>query len=69
VQWVASQANFVLVRVGNGAAVAAKMLERGVIVRPMDAYEMPAMIRITFGTPEEDAKCLGALREVVRETA
>jgi histidinol-phosphate aminotransferase len=67
--WVPSQANFVLVRVGRGADATRKMLERGVIVRPMDGYGMPEMIRITFGTPEEDERCLAALREVVRELA
>jgi histidinol-phosphate/aromatic aminotransferase/cobyric acid decarboxylase-like protein len=29
----------------------------------MDAYGMPEMIRITFGTPEEDTRCLAALAE------
>jgi histidinol-phosphate aminotransferase len=67
--YVPTQANFVLVRVGNGAAVTRKMLERGVIVRPMDSYEMPEMIRITFGTLEEDTRCLDVLESVVRELA
>jgi histidinol-phosphate aminotransferase len=62
-EYVSSQANFVLVRVGAGARVSEAMLERGVIVRPMDAYGMPEMIRITFGTPEEDTRCLAALAE------
>jgi histidinol-phosphate aminotransferase len=64
-EYVASQANFVLVRVGAGARVCQAMLERGVIVRPMEAYGMPEMIRITFGTPEEDTRCLAALAEAI----
>ena len=68
-QWVPTQANFVLVRVGDGARVTQAMLERAVIVRPMDAYGMPDMIRITFGTEAEDDQCLAALSAVVRESA
>lgn len=64
--WVPSQANFVLVEVGDGAAVTQAMLERGVIVRPMDAYGMPGKIRVTFGTPAEDARCAAALAGVLR---
>jgi histidinol-phosphate aminotransferase len=65
-EWVPTQANFVLVRVGKGAHVTQAMLERGVIVRPMDAYGLPDMIRITFGTHAEDEKCLDALGAVVK---
>ena len=64
---VPTQANFVLVEVGDGAAVTQALLERGVIVRPMNGYEMPTMIRITFGTPAEDERCLAALAEVTRK--
>jgi histidinol-phosphate aminotransferase len=68
-EWVPTQANFVLVRVGDGARVTQAMLERAVIVRPMDAYGMPDMIRITFGTEAEDDQCLAALGAVVRDSA
>jgi histidinol-phosphate aminotransferase len=64
--WVPSQANFVLVDVGDGTAVTKRMLERGVIVRPMDPYGMPSKIRITFGTRDEDERCLEALTQVTR---
>jgi histidinol-phosphate aminotransferase len=64
--YVPSQANFVLVDVGDAATTTQSLLERGVIVRPMGAYGMPDKIRITFGTTQEDARCLNALTEVVR---
>jgi len=63
--YVEGQANFVLVEVGDGARVTDQLLRRGVIVRPMDGYGMPEMIRITYGTAEEDARCLAALGELV----
>ena len=62
-----SQANFVLVDVGDGAAVTAAMLRRGVIVRPMDAYGMPSKIRITCGTAEQNERALAALAEALVE--
>ena len=63
--FVESHANFVLVTVGRGAAVTRALLERGVIVRPMDAYGMPDKIRITFGTEREDDRCIAALEAVL----
>lgn len=53
--------NFVLVEVTDGDRVTAAMLERGAIVRPVAPYGLPSMIRITFGTPEEDELSLAAL--------
>ncbi len=63
--WVPSQANFVLVEVGSGADVTQALLERGVIVRPMDGYGFPNHVRITFGTDQENARCLDGLKHVL----
>jgi histidinol-phosphate aminotransferase len=63
--FIESHANFVLVTVRRGAAVTQAMLERGVIVRPMDAYGMPDKIRITFGTERENQRCIAALEAVL----
>lgn len=63
--FVPSQANFVLVDVGDGDAVTAALLARGVIVRPMGAYSMADKIRITVGTAAENERCLAALGEVM----
>ncbi|RMF23190.1 MAG: histidinol-phosphate transaminase [Deltaproteobacteria bacterium] len=66
-EFVPSQANFVLVDVGDGARVATAMLQHGVIVRPMNAYRMPSMIRVTAGTEEENRRCIEVLRQVLSE--
>jgi len=63
--YVPSAANFVLVRVGNGAAVFEALQRQGVIVRPMGAYDLPEWIRISVGRPEENRRCLDALRDVL----
>ncbi len=64
-EFVPSFANFVLVRVGEGMKTFARMQEQGVIVRPMDAYQLPEWIRISAGTREQNAKCLTVLRQVL----
>jgi histidinol-phosphate aminotransferase len=63
--FVSSAANFILIKVGNGQKLSADLQKRGVITRPMAGYKLPEWIRITIGTPEENERCLNALRELV----
>ena len=55
---VPSVANFILVRVGEGARVFEALQRRGVIVRPMKGYHMPEWLRITVGTAEQNTRLL-----------
>ncbi len=64
-EWIPSQGNFILVKVGQGRKVFNDMLDRGVIVRAQDGYGLPEWIRISIGTPAENARCLEVLREVL----
>ena len=57
--------NFVLVQVGDGAAVYQGLLKRGVIVRPVANYGLPQWLRVTIGLTEENEKFIAALREVL----
>lgn len=67
---VPSDANFILVKFGSEvAAVNAHLLERGVIVREVSAYGLPEYLRITVGTPEENALLLHALEQYVHSRA
>jgi histidinol-phosphate aminotransferase len=61
-EFVPSHANFILVRVGAGQRVFEVMQKQGVIVRPMGGYQLPEWIRISIGTPQENVRCLGALK-------
>ena len=63
--FIPSHGNFVLVNVGDGARVFAQMQKLGVIVRPMGSYRLPEWIRITVGRPEENVRCLAALRQAL----
>ena len=64
-EFVPSAANFVLVKVGACQRVFDAMQRQGVIVRPMGGYQLGEWIRITVGTPEQNERCLKALKSVV----
>ena len=65
VEFVPSHANFILARVGDGSRVFDAMQRQGVIVRPMGGYQLPEWIRISVGTPAENERCLGVLKQVL----
>jgi histidinol-phosphate aminotransferase len=65
-EYVPSFANFILVRVGDGQRVFEAMQKQGVIVRPMGGYQLPEWVRISIGTPQENERCLNALKSVVK---
>lgn len=63
--FVPSAANFVLVKVGDGARTFRKLLERQIIVRALKGYNLPEWIRISVGTMEQNRRCIAALREAL----
>ena len=67
VKFVETGANFILVRLEGkkASAVSEKLLDSGVIVRPMDRFGYDDMIRITIGTHDENVKLIKALRGVI----
>jgi len=66
-EYVPSVANFILVRVGEAKRVFHRLLEKGIIVRPMDFYDLPEYLRITVGLPEENERLLRELEVVLKE--
>jgi len=66
-EWIPTAANFICINVKqNGRDVFDKLLHRGIIVRPVDNYEMPEFVRITVGSEEENQHCIEALTEVLQ---
>lgn len=63
--YVPGYANFMMIEVGNGGAVAKALEAEGVIVRPIGGYDLPQYIRVTFGTAEENEKFIRALAKVL----
>jgi histidinol-phosphate aminotransferase len=62
---VPSAANFLLVRVGDGARIFGELQKLGVITRPMGGYQLGEWIRISIGTPKENVRCLESLQQVL----
>src|SRR5208282_2548512 len=65
-EFIPSAANFILVRVGDGRKIFEALQRQGVIVRPMGGYQLPEWIRISIGTPEQNERCLKALRATLK---
>jgi histidinol-phosphate aminotransferase len=69
-EYVPSQTNFVMVRVGregaDSAAIAQAMMRRGVIVRPLAGFGLRDYVRITVGLPRENRLAVKTLEEVLR---
>jgi histidinol-phosphate aminotransferase len=65
IRFVPGAANFVMVNVGDGAAVFKKLLARKIIVRPLKGYKLPEWVRISVGTMEQNRKCIEALKEIL----
>jgi histidinol-phosphate aminotransferase len=66
VEYVPSCANFILADVGDGRAVFDKLLQLGVIVRPMGGYGFPRHVRISVGLPEENRHLIEALERTLK---
>ncbi len=60
---IPSHGNFVTFAVSNGAAVNQKLLQQGVIVRPIGGYGLPNHLRVTIGLETENARFLEALEK------
>jgi len=58
---IPSHGNFVTFRAGEAAAVNQKLLQQGVIVRPIGGYGLPEWLRVTIATGPENARFLEAL--------
>jgi histidinol-phosphate aminotransferase len=65
IPYVPSQANFLLVEVGDGVEVFEKLLREGVIVRPVKGYGLPAHVRVTVGLPDENERFIESLARVL----
>ncbi len=66
--YIPSCGNFVAFRIGNAAAVYRRLLELGVIVRPIANYAMPDYLRVSIGLETENEKFLSALKQILGET-
>jgi histidinol-phosphate aminotransferase len=63
--YIPSLANFITIDVGDGPFVYEQLLQEGVIVRALKAYNMPHHIRVTIGTSAQIQRFLTALEKVI----
>lgn len=62
-----SQTNFLLVEFGDHSSrIEARLVGRGVVLRPMGGYGLGECLRITVGTEFENQRLLAALDEVMK---
>lgn len=64
--YLESHANFVLVDFGEQALeIQQQLMERGVIVRPCSAYDLHEFLRITVGSPVQNARLIETLEDLL----
>ena len=62
ISYIPSQANFILINVHQeGKIISGKLLQEGIIVRPMGMYNLPHFIRVTVGTEKQNKRFIKAL--------
>ena len=61
-----SEANFLLVRVGDGARVYNDLRKNGVLVKQLDAFGLPEYIRVSVGSSGENARFIACLQRAIR---
>lgn len=67
-EYIPSFGNFVSFRIMNAARMYRRLLELGVIVRPIASYDMPDYLRVSIGLESENEKFLAALQHAIKET-
>ena len=63
--YIPSHGNFVSFSVPDAAGVFQRLLEAGVIVRPIASYGMPRHLRVTIGLESENSRFLEALQRAL----
>ncbi len=66
--YIPSYGNFLAFKIGDGMKMYRRLLELGVIVRPVASYEMAEYLRVSIGTEQENEKFLAALQQAIKES-
>jgi len=67
ISFVPTEANFILIKVGeNAKEVENRLLHRGIIVREMTPYNLPEYIRVSIGTMEQNEEFVRELQVSLR---
>lgn len=63
--YVKSHTNFILVQIDNASDINQKLLEQGIIIRPMDEYGLDNWIRVSMGTEVENIRFIDSLKDLL----
>jgi histidinol-phosphate aminotransferase len=66
--YIPSYGNFISFRIGGATAMYRRLLELGVIVRPIANYDMADYLRVSIGLESENDKFLSVLTQALGET-
>ncbi|MCX5808554.1 MAG: histidinol-phosphate transaminase [Proteobacteria bacterium] len=67
IEYVPTEANYVLFRIGKGAeAITKRLFEEKILVRWMGAYNLPEHIRVSIGRMDENMRFIEALKKLLR---
>jgi len=65
--YVPTEANFILVRVGKATMVYEQLLRKGIIVRDLTPWKLPDHIRVTISLAENNERFIKELRSVLSD--
>ena len=65
IEYVSTSTNFLLIKTGNSKKIFDRFLQKGIIVRPMDAYGLRQYIRVTIGLPEHNEIFVEELKNIL----
>ncbi len=66
IEYVPTEANYVLFRIGKGAeAITKRLFEEKILVRWMGAYNLPEHIRVSIGRTSENMRFIEALKKIL----
>lgn len=63
------ETNFLAVEISDDVAVAGQLREAGFAVTPLSHWGLPGLLRISFGTDDENQRFVAALRQVLSRSA
>ena len=66
-QFVPTEANFILARVGQATKVYERLLKKGIIVRDMTPWKLPDHVRVTISLPEHNERFIKELRIILAD--
>jgi len=64
-EFVPTEANFILIRVGKATRVYEGLLRKGIIVRDMTPWKLPDHIRVTISLPENNERFMKELQIIL----